>query len=779
MSESIIEEKQVVCSSCDGFCPLTAKVKDGRVVKVSARNTPFLKDVICVKGAYAPKSFAHPDRLMKPKRRIGPRGSGQWEEVSWEEALDDIAGRLKGIVHKYGPESLAVSTSFWNTTVDNGLGRRFMNLLGTPNFISGVAYCMGNTAAVNRMIIGWYPRADIANTDCILLIGHNPRRHSWTAEYKGIRVAQAKGTKLIVFDPRKSENAEVADLWLPVRAGTDAALLYGLINVILEEELYDQEFVRDWTVGFDEFVERCKEYPLERVSEITGCSEESIRSAARMFATSKSACIPWSPITDQQVSSTSAIRLQIVLSALTGNLDAKGGQIMDGFNPHVVTDTAMELHDVLSEEQKGKQLGSDEFPVFTYRGMRPLREATERVWGSKWANLISGCYMANPTSTFRAMAHGDPYPVKAFFALGNNTLMSYANTRQIYDGLMNQELVVVYEHMMTPTAELADYVLPGDSWLERPSMMVGVSDQGMQPPGECKSVFYFWSELARRMGFEKEFSWKSLEELYDHRLEPGGNTWIDVLEGGYIPTDEYRERKYESTGFATPSGKVELYSSVLEDLGFDPLPYYREATKPNTELPLSMMVGVRDDEYFQTGHRHVPELRKRAPDPTMFINPKDAQALELNWGDWVRVINETGSVHLRADIREQMPVGLIRVPHGWWKPETRKNVDRMSGMWSFSDAQLSGDDDTEYLDIEQGIPHLKGLPCRVEKLSDAEIKELESKYGKTVDLPVGPKGRVIANGDSDKRDFMYDEALGDGVEFEAIELAHYGRGSLN
>ncbi|MDP6353329.1 MAG: molybdopterin-dependent oxidoreductase, partial [Alphaproteobacteria bacterium] len=166
--------KSVVCSSCDGFCPLAAKVQDGRVVKVTTREHPFFKDVICMKGAYAPKSFAHPDRLMHPLKREGERGGGEWRQVSWDDALDDIATRLQRIVDQHGPEALAVATSNANVTLDNGLTRRFMNLLGSPNFISGVAYCMGNTAAVNRMVYGWYPRGDILNSRCIVLFGHDP-----------------------------------------------------------------------------------------------------------------------------------------------------------------------------------------------------------------------------------------------------------------------------------------------------------------------------------------------------------------------------------------------------------------------------------------------------------------------------------------------------------------------------------------------------------------------------------------------------------------------------
>ena len=729
-----------------------------------------------MKGAFAPKSFSHPERLMHPLKRVGERGGGEWQQVTWDQAMDEIAVRLQKIVDQYGPEALAVSGSNANISLDNGLTRRFMNLLGTPNFISGVAYCMGNTAAVNRMVQGWYPRSDILNAKCIVLFGHDPRRHSWTLEYKSIRMAQAGGAKLIVLDPRKSGNAESADIWLPLRAGTDAAMTFGWLNVILEEELYDKEFVRDWTHGFDQFAARVQQYPLDRVAKITGVDPDLIAQAARMYAENAPSAIPWSPITDQQVSSTSAIRLQVALKALTGNIDVRGGEMLVGFNPSIRSDTELELHGSLPNEQKAKQLGADQFPVFTYRGMEPLGDATEKVWGSRWANLIMGCYMANPMAVFKAMANSDPYPVKAFFAFANNTLMSYANTQRIYDGLMNQDLIVAYEHMMTPTAELADYVLPGDSWLERPSMMAGLSDQAMEPPGECKDFVYFWHQLARRMGLAEQFPWKKPQELLDYRLEPSGTTWAEAVVNNRLPKAEYEERKYLRTGFATPTGKVELYSTVLEDLGFDPLPYYREAAEPSDEFPMSMFIGLPDDEYYRTGGRHIPELRQRAQDPTLFLNFDDANELSLLDGDWAEVSTRSGTMRGRAFVRSSMPKGLVRVPHGWWKPESRNGLEIMSGMWSFSDAQITPDEDPDLIDLEQGIPHLKGAPCRVAKLNQAQVAELEAIYGPTDTLPRGPEGKMLKTNNA-TADYMQDD-FADDVEFEAVELSLYARNTI-
>jgi len=497
----------------------------------------------------------------------------------------------------------------------------------------------------------------------------------------------------------------------------------GWLNVIIGEGLYDADFVRRWTVGFDELCARVAEFPLERVAAITGVAAESIRSAARLYATSGPAVIPWTPITDQQRNSTSAIRLHCALRALTGNVDVPGGEVFQGLHPDIVPETDLELHETLAPAQKAKQLGSDTHPAFTYRGMAALTEPTRRVWGRPYVNLLMGSYMANPSAVFRAMADGTPYPVKALLSLGNNTLLGFANMKLIYRGMMNQDLIVVHEHMMTPTAQLADYVLPGDSWLERPHLhdawgwmaMVRVSERAMEPPGECRGVYDFWHGLAHRMGLGAHFPWRTVEEVYDHRLAKTGLGFaaFSTAYEGDVPPPSFR--KYERTGFATPSGKVELRSSVLEDLGFDPLPYFRDDPAPDPRYPLSLFMGVREDEYFQTGHRHVPELRKRCPEPIIFLHADDARAHVLAQDEWVSVETAAGRMRGKVAIRADMPRGLVRVPHGWWKPETAQGKEHLSGAWEFSDAQITRDDD-EFLDREQGIPHLKGVPCRLDKL---------------------------------------------------------------
>jgi anaerobic selenocysteine-containing dehydrogenase len=717
-----METKKVLCASCDIACSVVAEVEDGQVVRVRASDNPAFRENICMKGIHAPKGFAHEDRVLHPLRRVGPRGSGQFERVSWDDAIGDIGERLRAVFAAHGPEAWAVSTSQWNTSTDYGLGRRVMNLVGSPNWISGVALCAGNTAAINRMTYGWFPFPDYSNTRCIVLFGHNPKRHSWTPIYNNIRAAQERGAKLIVLDPRRSENAELADLWLPLRAGTDAAMCMGWLKVILDEGLYDEAFVQHYTHGFDAFRERIDEFPLERVATITGVEAEKIAEAARLYATHGPSIIPWTPITDQQRNSTSAIRLHCALRALCGYVDVPGGEVLMGFHPNVVPESVIENHEALAPEQKAKQLGSDTHPAFTYRGTAALAEPTERVWGHRYANVVTGSYMANPSAVFRAMAHGEPYPVKAFFFLGNNPLMSYANMGLIHEALQNQDLVVGHEQFLTPTAQLADYVLPADAWTERPWMSDGFgwtsiyrpSQQAVQPPGECKSTFDFWRLLAQELGVGEQVPWGSLEEFHDYRLAGTGMRFEQFSELDMLPAIP-GFKKYEQAGFATPTGKVELHSTVLEDLGFDPLPYFRPEPERDPDYPLLMFTGVREDQFFQTGHRHIEELRKQRPEPELFIHPETARTWKVETGEWVEVANRLGSLRIRVAIRDDMPEDLLRIPHGWWKPELPRGDGGLSGAWDHADAQLCPDDE-DFLDLEQGIPHLKGIPCRINKL---------------------------------------------------------------
>ncbi len=708
-----------VCTICDIGCQLRAVSEEGRLTRILAHDSPAVARNICFKGTAAPQIHNHPERLRVPLKRIGERGADRWEEISYEQAMDEIAQRLETIVDTHGPEAVAVSTSGWNTQTTHGLDRRFLNLLGSPNWISGVALCAGNTAAVNRLTYGWMPFPDIGNASCIVLLGHNPRKHSWTPVFNLIEAARAKGADTIVVDPRVSEQAQKATLHLQIRAGTDAALLLGWAKVILDEGLFDADFVRDWCIGFDALRARVDEYPLERVAALTGVDAERIAQAARLYANADGAVIPWTPITDQQLDSTSGIRLQAILRAITGNLDVVGGEMLHGLHPGWRTEAELQLHDALAPEQRAKQLGYATHPVYTYRTAELLRPHLERVWGQPWVDQVMGCHMANPTEVFRAMADGKPYPVKAFFTLGNNTLLSYPNQRQIHRALLNQDLIVAHEIFMTPTALLADYVLPGDVFSERDHVAdtwawanrLTLSEAVADPPAQASSTFRFWTDLARRVGFGEHFRWNDLEEILDHRLEPSGQTFAEFRASKLMDLPRPQFRKYRRTGFATPSGKVELASSILADLGFDPLPYHRPAPAPTKDYPYLVFSGVREDPFFQTGQRNIGVLRRRSPAPRFFVHPDDAKRDDLLDGQWARLETPHGHVTAKIEVQPGMRRGHVRVPHGWWYPETRGRLD-LAGAFISSDAVLTLDSD-DLLDHEQGIPHFKGYPGRL------------------------------------------------------------------
>lgn len=715
-----MKTKYVQCAICDISCQLKATIDtDGKVNLMADMDHPMSPGSFCIKARKALDLVEHPDRLQQPLKRVGARGENRWESIGWAQAMDEIAARLRQLVNKHGPETLAVSNQPSNTAVDGGMTRRFMNLLGSPNWTSGLAYCVGNTAAINRMTYGWFPFPDIETTGCIVLLGHDPGPHSWVSEYIRIRRAQQLGAKLIVLDPRKSKSAERADIHLPLKVGTDTAMLMGWVHIIIEEGLYDKKFVEQWTFGFEQLRERVSEFTPEHTASITGVDPVLIKEAARTYANAKGAVIPWSPITDQQVSSTSAIRLQAILRSITGNVGVPGGEIIYGLNPDIISDSELELHEHISDEQKKKQLGWDTYPAYTFRSAELMKDKAEEVWGVPYPNVGKGTCMANPTEVFKAMAYEKPYPVKAFIVTGNNPLMSYANQTLIYKALMNLELLVVHDLFLTPTAQLADYVLPDANFLERPNIngmtewlsLAIVSQRIKEPPKECHTIFELWRDLGLRMGFESYFPWKTPEEFLTYRLSPLKTDW-ETFQNKYVThIPEIPLKSYEKTGFATPTGKVELYSTILEKLGFDPLPYWRNNPQTTDEYPLRMFIGIQEPEFFQTAARQVESLRKRNPEPFIFLSPSTARHYDLENGDLVSLHTIAGSIEMKLKIEENMPDDLVRVPRGWWFPEDKTSL--LSGAFKSSDAVILPDTD-DYMDREQGLPSMRGIPCRVE-----------------------------------------------------------------
>jgi anaerobic selenocysteine-containing dehydrogenase len=691
-----IRKVKTVCRSCHGGCGVIATVKDGRVVKIEGDPvSPISHGTLCSKGLAINQIAYHPDRIIHPMKK-GPQG---WERITWDEALDTIAGKFRKIIDQYGPESLFIG---------QGTGRdyeshfsRFGNLLGTPNVLTAGHMCYLSRIGASLITCGRFPVCDYAGEPrCIVLWAVNPL---WTNpdEYKGVSFWRAlkKGARLIVIDPRKNFYTKKADLWLQIRPGTDAALALGFFNVIIEEELYDKEFVAQYIHGWEAFRERVREYPLEKVEDITWVDKNLIRKAARMYAQTKPAGIHWGVPTEQTINCTDFTRTAVGLMAATGNLDAPGGNVFH-VPPPVRTVSQFSQHQALSQEQKNKRLGGEQYKL-----------------GARMTFIT-------PKVAWDAILHEKPYPLKAGIFVGTNPLITEANGRDIQAALKKLEFLAVADFFMTPTAELADIFLPAGTWLEQNHLAENwkfhgyvLARQKAVEIGECWQDHKIFLELGKRMGQE----WfNTVEDALDYLLEPAGLTWEQFKEKGYLQ-GERSFYKYRPKGFSTPTRKVEIYSTVLEGWGRDPLPKYTEipespVSRPDLaeKYPYILNAGLRTPTFFHSANRQVPWLREIRPDPLVEIHPDTACKQGINDGDWVWIASPRGRVKQKAKLNNGIDPRVVVAEHGWWFPEIK---DEGHG-WDIANINILTDDSYESMDPVMGATNLRVLLCNISRCED-------------------------------------------------------------
>lgn len=734
------ELKKLACHFCHMNCGMLATVEDGVVTKIAGDpEHPFNAGAQCPRGASALDHLNHKNRLNYPLKRVGEKGSGEFVRVSWKEALDDIASRLGALKEKYGAETLA-TTGGTNRT-DDFARRRFFNLFGSPNVVHTAPVCWIPNFLTETASYGWAAfDPEIMGSRCVVVWGHNSGA-SYLPEMRGLLAAKENGTKIIVIDPNFSETAAKADLWLSLKPGSDNALALAWLQVIISEGLYDYNFVEEWTTGFEELCQRVEPYTPEWAAEKTGLSPELIAESARMYAMSKPACIMWGVATDQLGrGSTAGAQARVALRVICGNLDVPGGDVMPGPHPDFITDWEMELNDLLPEEQREKQLGSERFKLNSWPGYQRLTEQLTRVWGksipAEWF-----CE-ANPSATFRAMLTDQPYPVKACITLANNPLVSYANSRLVMEALKKLDLYVVMDYWMTPSALLADYVLPAASWIERPVMTTtyGASDwlvasqKAIPPLFERKTDTDFWKELGCRLGQQEYWPWESDEDIFKYRLDPLGldlGSYDEFVEYYRMHFAERDYRKFESRGVATPSGKVELKISLFEELGYDPLPHYVEApcnaeTKPELaeKYPLTLVAGGGFMPFFHSEHREITRIRVLRPQPRVAINPRLAAKQGIADGEWVWIETPTGKVRQQAFLTEAVALDVIQAERGWWFPEKDWKAPSLMGVFE-SNINVCIDDDPDTLDEACGSFCARNVMCRIEKAEGAEACTLE------------------------------------------------------
>jgi anaerobic selenocysteine-containing dehydrogenase len=598
------------------------------------------------------------------------------------------------VIDAHGPEHIVIG---------QGTGRdyeshlyRFANQLGTPNVLTAGHMCYVSRVASTLVTIGNLPVCDYeGHPKCIVLWGCNPQ---WSNpdEYKGEGFWRAyrRGAKLIVIDPRRGFTAKKADLWLQVRPGTDAALAMGFHHVIIEETLYDREFAETYINGWDSFKERVQDYPLDKVEEITWVDRDLIRKAARMYAKTKPACLHWGVPTEQTNNCADCTRILTGLMAATGNLDAPGGNVLF-VNPPTRTVAEFSRHRDLPPEQRAKRLGGEQYKL-----------------GARVAFIT-------PKVAWESILEGKPYQLKAGLLCGTNPVMTRANAREVYAALSKLAFLAVIDFFMTPTAELADIFLPAGTWLEQDHVADNWKRHGyVLARQKCVEIGEAWQdhkifqELGKKMGQQW---WDTVEDALDYLLEPAGLTWEEFKKVGYLK-GEMAYFKYKERGFSTPTGKVELYSTVLEKWGYDPLPKYTEVfesprSKPELldRYPFILNAGFRTPTFFHSANRMIPWLREIRPDPTVELHPDTAEKIGVTEGDWVYIESPRGRCKEKVKLNTGINPQVVVAEHGWWFPEK----EGPGHGWDESNINILTDNSHESMDPAIGSTNLRTCLCNV------------------------------------------------------------------
>jgi len=676
------------CSRMDhGGCALLVGVKDDRIVKIKGDPAGFLnKGYICPKGMASADRLTHTSRLRTPLRRLGARGEGKWERISWADAIRETAARFNGIKSRYGARSVIFGQGMPKGLELFGL-IRLATLFGSPNVIAVQDVCHAPREVSGIHTCGFYPVVDFHHkSDLIVLWGSNVTSSNEEGQICSLLLHQLdQKTPLIVIDPRKTELAGRADLWLQVRPGTDHALALAFLNVIIDEGLYDRPFVEQWTFGFRELQARVSAFTPEKVSGTTWVPADLIREAARKYAASRPAAIQWGNPIEQTVNTFDAARAILCIMAICGNLDVPGGNIQP-VDPEVLSLAKFVRSDLLPSKRKEM--------LHAFHGTIPKM-------------------MTVPPAYFRkAVLEGEPYPVRAAYIQGANPLLAYADSTMTFEALGKLDFLVVSDIVMTPTAALADLVLPAATSFEFNDIghyglghgYVLARPKIVDPPEECWPDIRILNELGKAIS-PPELWFENHEDLLETVLEPSGSTYEEFAGRGYLKGAD-RFRKYLENGFSTPTGKVELMLSQAEKLSVDPLPGFQGLPEEeDQEYPL-VLTSCKSRFYLHSSYRWVERLRESRPHPKTEIHPETAERYGIREGGEIVVETRKGTISQTAHLTSAIHPKVVCAAYGWWHPLDDGQFDwKKSNYNMLTSAQKLG--------REFGTPNLKGVPCRV------------------------------------------------------------------
>jgi anaerobic selenocysteine-containing dehydrogenase len=680
------------CARMDhGGCGLLVGVKDNRIVSVKGDPDGFLnKGYICPKGIASPDRLTHPDRLKHPLKRLGKRGEGNWKRISWHEALGEIAENLTKIKEHHGARAVAFGAGM-PKGLDHFVLIRLANLFGSPNVVAPQDVCHAPREVTGVHTCGFYPVADLHHpSKLILLWASNITSTNEEGEICSMLLEQVqKGTDLIVIDPKKIDLVKKAKHWLQLRPGTDHALALGMLNVIINESIYDADFVRNWTYGFDDLAGHIEKYTPEKVSEITWVPPDLIRETARLYAQAKPAVIQWGNPIEHTIHAFDIIRALTCLMAISGNLDVRGGNI-HAKDPDIMGLGAFVRSDLIPDKRK-EMIGA-------YHGVIPR-------------------LMTTPSAFFRqAILQGTPYPVKGLYSMCANPLLSFADGRETYDALMKLDFIAIADLVMTPTAALADIVLPVATQFEIDDIghyglghgFILARPKVVDPPEECWSDMKILNELGKLVS-PQEYWYDDHTQFLEDVLKPSGLTYPQFAERGYLKGPE-RFRAYEEKGFRTPTGKVELRLSRAEKFNLSPLPQFQGLPEEDDpEYPL-VLTSSKSQYYLHSSYRWIKKLREKRPDPKVEIHPQTAAQYGIRQGDEIVVETKVGAITQVAHLTDSIDKRVISGSHGWWFPEGKPE-----SLFEWERSNFNMLTSTNSLGKEFGTPNLKAIGCRIRK----------------------------------------------------------------
>ncbi len=626
------------CEMCFWRCGILAEVENGKVVRIEGNpDHPLTRGRLCARGNAGIGLTYDPDRLKYPLMRTGARGEGKFRRVSWETALDYLAGRLQEIKEKYGPEAVA----FFPHGVASAFFRIVMKAYGTPNHAEpAFAQCRGprevGYALTFGQGLGSPEPVDFDETRLIVLIGTHIGENVFTSQITQFAGALERGAKLIVVDPRLSTAAAKADWWLPIRPGTDIALLLAWMNVLISEGGYDRDYVRRYATGLEELARHVQGFTPEWAEPITEIPAAKIRATARAMADAKPAVAlhPGRHVT-WYGDDTQRARAMAIVTALLGAWGRKGGI----FLPTPVR-TGKIPAPPMPESEKGRADGAgDKYP-----------------FASEEQGVTNGLIDATLT--------GEPYPIKGWIVYGQNVLESIPRRQRTLEAIDKLDLMVVVDVLPVEQTLYADLVLPEATYLERYDMphvvatakepFIAVRFPAVKPMYESRPGWWIAKELARRLGLEAYLPWRDPEEHLEMLLKPLGVNIGALRARGAVkfPGRPYLEDRRPEDGplFPTPSGKIELYSSLAEEYGFDPLPRYTPIDDPPPGH-FRLIYGRAPMHSFARSENN-PILNALMDENEVWLNDEAARALSLADGQMVVLENtdgvRTGPVRLRA-----------------------------------------------------------------------------------------------------------------------------------